>query len=131
MRNRAANRRPPWAPPRQVGGHDALGHGDQLRSERADMPLVVPVWPPGAQTYLGARRRSSGHMMMGRGTPQRGVAAAHVFRAGRDDSPAAVATREPEATSTTGETANGGGLIRRPAPGRRPPVPEGCGSSAG
>ena len=51
------------------------------------MPLVVPVWPPGAQTYLGARRQSSGHMMMGRGTPQRGVAAAQFVRAGRDQGP--------------------------------------------
>jgi hypothetical protein len=46
--------------------------------------------------------------------------------------PAAVAAQEPAATSTTGETATRGErLIRRPAPGRRPPVPSACGSSVG
>ena len=51
------------------------------------MPLVVPAWPAGAQTYLGARRLSSGHMMVGGYTPMRGVAAARSYRAGRDQSP--------------------------------------------
>jgi len=53
---------------------------------------VVPAWPSGAQTYLSARRRGSGHMMMGGVTPKRGVAAAPSVRVARDFSPGGSST---------------------------------------
>jgi len=94
------------------------------------VPLVDPAWPSGALPYLGARRLRSGHMMVG-GVPRKGgLPPLGLIGPDGNGAPAAVAAQEPAATSKTGETATRGErLIRWPAPGRRPPVPEACGSS--
>jgi hypothetical protein len=71
--------------PRRRAGAESV-HDRRLLSSRGRVAAgVSPCLPPGAQTYLGARRPFGfGHMMIYGVTPRAGAAAAHSSKAVRD-----------------------------------------------
>jgi len=84
-----------------------------------------------APWLISAPRRAPVTWLVGTGAPLKGLPPLICFGPAGTRTPAPVAAREPAAISKTGEAATREErLIRWPAPGRRPPGPSACGSSA-